>query len=233
MIRTIDLTKIYGETDESKIYANRNINLELTTGEIVVILGQSGSGKTTLMNLLSSLEKPTSGKILYDDIDITKLSGHRLTKFRKENIGFIFQQYYLIPMLTVFENVEICANLVHAGKNYVSKLIDSVGLKGKEKKYPFQLSGGEQQRVAIARALAKKPSVLFCDEPTGALDEDNSKKVLQLISDIQNEYGITLVIVTHNPLIANMADRIIEMNSGMIVSTKENVKNRVISSWEW
>lgn len=233
MIETIDLCKVFGESDENKFYANKNINLKVNDKELLVILGPSGSGKSTFMNLLSTLEKPTSGKILYDGKDISKLKGGNLTKFRKEEIGFIFQQYYLVSMLTVYENIEIAAQLANKDENFIKNIIEEVGLQGKEDKYPFQLSGGEQQRAAIARAIVKTPKVLFCDEPTGALDEENSKKILKLICKIQNQYGITVIMVTHNPIIADVADRVIHMNSGRIVSDKLNEKKKDVDELEW
>lgn len=218
MISVNGVSKIYGEAKESKIYANKDIDLNINEGEFVVILGSSGSGKTTLINMLSTLEKPTEGCIKYNDINVSELSGGRLTRFRKDNIGFIFQQYHLISTLTVFENIEIAASLVKADKQDVYGLINSVNLNGKENKYPYQLSGGEQQRVSIARALAKKPKVLFCDEPTGALDESNGNQVLSLIKNVKDKFKITVIIVTHNPLIAEMADRVITMRDGKIES---------------
>ena len=233
MIETIDLCKVFGESYESKFYANKDINIKINDNELLVILGPSGSGKSTFMNLLSTLEKPTSGKILYNGRDISKLKGSKLTKFRKEEIGFIFQQYHLISMLTVYENIEIAAQLSSNDKNFIYKLIEEVSLKGKENKYPFQLSGGEQQRVAIARAIAKTPKVLFCDEPTGALDEENSKKILKLICKVQKEHGITIIMVTHNPLIADVADRVICMNSGKIISDKLNEVKKDVDELEW
>lgn len=233
MIEIIDLCKVFGESDESKFYANKDINLKINDNELLVILGPSGSGKSTFMNLLSTLEKPTSGRILYDGKDISKLKGSKLTKFRKEEIGFIFQQYHLVPMLTVYENIEITAKLANKDKNFINNLIEEVGLKGKENKYPFQLSGGEQQRVAIARAIAKTPKVLFCDEPTGALDEENSKKILKLICKVQKEYGITIIMVTHNPLFADLADRVIQMNSSRIISDKLNKIKKDVDELEW
>ena len=218
MISVNGVSKIYGETKESKIYANKGIDLSINDGEFVVILGHSGSGKTTLINMLSTLEKPTEGCIKYDDINVSDLSGGRLTRFRKDNIGFIFQQYHLISTLTVFENIEVVASLAKADKQDVYDLINSVNLNGKENKYPYQLSGGEQQRVSIARALVKKPKVLFCDEPTGALDESNGNQVLSLIKKVKDKFNITVIIVTHNPLIAEMADRVVTMCDGKIES---------------
>lgn len=220
------VSKVFGETAESSIYAIKDISLTIYNGELVVILGHSGAGKTTLINVLSTLDLPTSGKIVFNDVDLAKLKGKRLTRFRRENIGYIFQQFHLISTLNVYENIEVAANLARADKHDIYKMISSVNLEGKEKKYPYQLSGGEQQRVAIARALIKKPKVLFCDEPTGALDEDNGRNVLSLIAEIKEAFNVTVIIVSHNPVIAKMADRMITMNNGEILTN--NVKRYVL-----
>ncbi|MCL1791204.1 MAG: ABC transporter ATP-binding protein [Peptococcaceae bacterium] len=221
MIRTKCISKIYGESNESMMYALKDVSITIEDGEVAVILGHSGAGKTTLINVLSALDMPTIGQIIYDDLNITNLKGPQLTKFRRESIGFVFQQFHLVPMLTAYENIEVAANLVKAKRHHIYELIERVNLVGKEGKYPFQLSGGEQQRVAIARALAKKPKVLFCDEPTGALDEENGNKVLTLIGELNAAYKLTIVMVTHNPIIGKMADRMITMKNGMVVTNSK------------
>ena len=210
---------------EEETFALDNISLSVNEGEIMVILGPSGSGKTTLLNCMSGLEKVTKGKISYKDKDITKYSDRKITKFRKKNIGFIFQTYNLLENLNVYENVLVGANL---GKQKLDVLdiIETVGLKRHKNKYMYQLSGGEQQRVSIARAIAKNSKVMFCDEPTGALDEKTGKKVLEALVDINKKYKTTMVIITHNPGIAYIGDRIVRMNSGKIISDETN-KNKM------
>ena len=202
-------------------YALNHIDLELKEGEIIVILGPSGSGKSTLLNLLSGIDIPSRGKIYFNDKRLDKLSDIELTDYRRDYLGFIFQSYHLIPNLTVEENVELGA---HLSKNPldIDEIIEAVGLKEQKQKYPYQLSGGQMQRVAIARSLVKNPKVLFCDEPTGALDEKTGKKVLKLLQNLNQKYHTTIIIVTHNPSIALMANTVITMNSGKIVKVQKN-----------
>ena len=202
-------------------YALNDIDLELKEGEIIVILGPSGSGKSTLLNLLSGIDIPSRGKIYFNDKRLDKLSDIELTDYRKDYLGFIFQSYHLIPNLTVEENVELGA---HLSKNPldIDEIIEAVGLKEQKQKYPYQLSGGQMQRVAIARSLVKNPKVLFCDEPTGALDEKTGKKVLKLLQNLNQKYHTTIIIVTHNPSIALMANTVITMNSGKIIKVQKN-----------
>ncbi len=197
----------------------------------MVILGASGSGKSTLLNVISGLERPESGEIRYDNEDITTFSDNRLTEFRRKNISFIFQQYYLLPHMDVAQNVKMGADL-SANKEYRT-IIEAVGLGNKLHKYPSELSGGEQQRVSVARALAKKPKVLFLDEPTGALDEQTGRQVLDYISRLQTEYGFTIVMVTHNLNIAEMANTVIRMNSGHIseIYTNDTQKTAYEIGW--
>lgn len=213
MIVVREITKSYGNGD-SRFQALKGISLEIKDGDFAVILGASGSGKSTLLNVISGLETPDSGKIFYDSTDITTLSDHERTVFRRENIGFIFQQYYLLSNMSIEKNVRMGADLAK-NKDYRS-IIAAVGLGEKIHKYPSELSGGEQQRVSIARALAKQPKVLFLDEPTGALDEQTGRQVLDYICRLQKEYGFTIVMVTHNQNIAEMATTVIKMNSGKI-----------------
>lgn len=220
LIKTENLTKTY-KAGKNHFTALDKINLEIEEGEIVVILGPSGSGKTTLLNLLSGLDKKTSGKIFYEGKDISRYSDSKMTRFRKKNLGFIFQTYNLLEHLNVYENILV-------GKKLGSKTIDvyevmkTVGLKKHAKKAMYQLSGGEQQRVSIARAIVKNPKVMFCDEPTGALDEKTGKVVLDSLIDINEKYNTTMIIITHNPGIAFIGDRIIRMNSGHIMEEKKN-----------
>ena len=222
MIKVTDLSKVYTVGDVST-YALKNINLTIHKGEIVVLLGQSGSGKSTLLNLLGGLDSPTNGDILINDVSIQELSVKEKTNFRRNNVGFIFQNYNLLPSLTVEENVKLGKQL--SVESYdIDDTLQFVSLESHKKKYPFQLSGGEQQRVSIARAIIKKPGILFCDEPTGALDEDTSKEVLNLIQNLNKEYQTTIVLITHNPHIAKIADRVITLNSGIVVGDKTQEK---------
>ena len=230
MIAVSDLVKSYGN-GENKNQVLKGISLQIAEGEFAVILGASGSGKSTFLNVISGLERPDSGSVVYGTSDITELSDGELTQFRKDNIGFIFQQYYLLPNMTVEKNVRMGAEL--AGNREYQEIINAVGLEDKAKKYPSELSGGEQQRVSVARALAKKPKVLFLDEPTGALDEQTGRQVLDYICRLHNEYGFTVVMVTHNQNIAEMADTVIKMNSGKIseVYTNEMQKTAYEIGW--
>lgn len=219
MIKVKNIIKSYGN-GESRFQVLQSISLEIKKGDFVVILGASGSGKSTFLNIISGLERPDSGQVFYGGIDITALSDDKLTTFRKENIGFIFQQYYLLPNMDVDKNVKMGADLAD-NKDY-KEVIEAVGLGEKLHKYPSELSGGEQQRVSVARALAKKPKVLFLDEPTGALDELTGRQVLDYICKLKNKYGFTIVMVTHNLNIAGMAKTVIKMNSGKISDIYQN-----------
>lgn len=230
MIHAQSIVKYYG-LGESRFQALRGIDIDIEDGESAVILGASGSGKSTLLNILSGLERPDGGSVFYEDEDITALSDSALTRFRRDNIGFVFQQYYLLPGMTVEKNVRMGADL--ASNNEYSDIIKAVGLGDKLAKYPSQLSGGEQQRVAIARAIAKKPKVLFADEPTGALDESTGRQVLDFMLKLQSKLGFTLIMVTHNQNIAQTAKTVIKMNSGRIdsVNKNESVKSAYEIGW--
>lgn len=230
MIEINKIEKSYG-TYENKFQVLKGISAKINDGDFVVILGASGSGKSTFLNVISGLEPPDTGNIKYDDKNITKLSDSDLTAFRRETVGFIFQQYYLLPNMTVEKNVRMGADL--ADKSDYQEIIKSVGLEDKRKKYPSELSGGEQQRVSIARALAKKPKVLFLDEPTGALDEQTGRQVLDYISKLQKEYKFTVVMVTHNLNIAEMANMVIKMNSGQILKVYTNEAQKTAYEIGW
>ncbi len=219
MIEVKEITKSYG-TGESGLQVLKGISLEIKDGDFTVILGASGSGKSTLLNVISGLERPDSGKILYDKTDISAMTDKELTQFRKVTVGFIFQQYYLLPNMSVDKNVKMGADL--AGNKDYKEIIKAVGLGDKLHKFPSELSGGEQQRVSVARALAKKPKVLFLDEPTGALDEQTGRQALDYICKLQKEYGFTIVMVTHNLNIAEMANTVIKMNSGKVSQIYSN-----------
>jgi len=219
-IKLEDVTKIY-ESGEIKTYACKNMNIEIKDGEFIVVLGPSGSGKSTMLNIISGLDTPTSGKISIDKDIISDMTTKELTKFRRNNLGFIFQQYNLLQTLNVSENVEV-GREVGIDPFEIDEVLEQVGLLNQKHKYPYQLSGGEQQRVSIARAVVKKPKIMFCDEPTGALDEETAKEVLSVLKKLNEVYKTTLVIITHNPSIGMMADRIIKLNSAEIVEVIEN-----------
>lgn len=230
MIKVENIYKVYG-SGVSKNEVLKGISLDIEEGDFMVILGASGSGKSTFLNVISGLEPADQGNICYQDQNISKMDDAQLTLFRRNTIGYVFQQYFLIPNLNVDKNVKMGADLAK-NKNY-RKLIEAVGLADKLQKYPYELSGGEQQRVSIARALAKQPQVLYLDEPTGALDEATGRLVLELICKLQKEIGFTMVMVTHNQNIAQMAHSVITMNSGKIVGQTyhENPKSAYEIAW--
>ena len=209
----------------------RGIDLKIDKNEFVVILGASGSGKSTLLNILSGLEKSDSGEVVYDNESISDYSEKQLTKFRKGKIGFVFQQYYLLNNLTVEQNVKVGANLAN-NKEYVD-LIKDLGLEDRLSRYPNELSGGEQQRVSIARALAKKPTVLFLDEPTGALDEETGRKILEYLLKLKDKSHFTMIMVTHNENIAELANKIIHVGSGRVTSIEENRTPKSVEEIGW
>lgn len=230
MIKAREINKFYG-SGESRFQVLKNISLAIEDGDFVVILGASGSGKSTLLNVLSGLERAESGQIFYDDTEITALTDKELTAFRRNKIGFIFQQYYLLQNMNVGKNVKMGADL--AVNSDYKAILKEVGLENKLHKFPSELSGGEQQRVSVARALAKRPEILFLDEPTGALDEDTGRQVLQYISELQKEYGFTIIMVTHNLNIAEMAKTVIRMNNGKVseVYTTQTQKTAYEIGW--
>ena len=226
MIELKGVRKSYGANEVLK-----GIDLGIEEQDYSVILGASGSGKSTLLNILSGLEKPDQGEVLYDGENIASLSESQLTKFRKDNIAFIFQQYYLLQELTVEQNVKMGAHLAK-NQDYLP-IIEAMGLKEKLHQYPSELSGGEQQRVAIARALAKKPKVLFLDEPTGALDEATGRQILSYIAQMKKELGFTLVMVTHNEHIAQLANTVVRVNSGQIQDIVVNEEPKSVEEIGW
>ena len=226
MIELKGVRKSYGANEVLK-----GIDLRIEKQDYLVILGASGSGKSTLLNILSGLEKPDQGEVLYDGANISSLSESQLTKFRKDHIAFIFQQYYLLQELTVEQNVKLGAHLAK-NQDYLP-IIEAMGLKEKIHQYPSELSGGEQQRVAIARALAKKPKVLFLDEPTGALDEATGRQILSFIAQMKKELGFTLVMVTHNEHIAQLANTVVRVNSGQIKDITVNEEPKRVEEIGW
>ncbi|MCL2234701.1 MAG: ABC transporter ATP-binding protein [Firmicutes bacterium] len=230
MIEVRNLTKTY-DNGESKLFALNDVSFNIEKGEFVVILGASGSGKSTLLNTVSGLEKADSGSIFYGEREISIFTDKELTAFRKETVGFVFQAYYLLPNLNVVGNVKMGASL--SGNKEIESIVEAVGLKGKENRFPRQLSGGEQQRVSIARALAKNPKVLFCDEPTGALDEETGRLILEYLLKIQKEQGLTIVMVTHNSNFATLATKVVTMNSGKILDITTNENPLPLSEIRW
>lgn len=225
------VSKIY-KRNETENHALDNIDLSIKEGEIVIILGPSGSGKSTMLNLLSGIDYTSKGKIYFKGNLLSRLSEKELTVYRKNYLGFIFQSYNLIPNLTVKENIELGARLSKRPLN-IKQIIKAVGLEHQASKYPYQLSGGQMQRVAIARALVKNPQVLFCDEPTGALDEKTGKNVLAKLQQINKQYHTTMIIVTHNPSIADMGNTVIRMNSGKIDKIIHNKEVKEASDLRW
>ena len=220
------------KTGNTTTHALDGVSFDIQKGEVIVILGPSGSGKSTMLNVLSGIDTPTSGKVMYIDDEIGKFTDKELTKYRRENLGFIFQSYNLIPNLTIYENVELGSHLSDNPLD-IDELLEVVGLLDMKNKFPYQLSGGQMQRVAIARAVAKNPNVLFCDEPTGALDEKMGKQTLKLIQEINKKYKTTVIIVTHNPSIANLGNTVIKMNSGKVVDIHKNENIMDASNIRW
>lgn len=228
-----NVSKTY-KTGESEFKALKNIDLELNKGEFVVILGPSGAGKSTLLNLIGGMDTPTEGNIKIDGEEISKYTESKLSEYRAENIGFIFQFYNILPTLTVLENVELVKDIVKNG-NDSKEAIKAVGLEQHMNKFPNQLSGGEQQRVSIARAIAKNPKLLLCDEPTGALDSKTGVEVLKLLKKQcdGNNGANTVIIVTHNSLFADIADTVIRVKNGEIESVTKNENPKNIDEVKW
>ena len=226
-----NVIKTYG-SGEGTIHALSGIDFGINKGEFCVLLGSSGAGKTTLLNMLGGMDTITSGKITFDGKEISKLKKKGLVDYRRHDVGFVFQFYNLIPNLTALENVEIAAQLCN-NPIPAEEALKMVGLSERMNNFPSQLSGGEQQRVAIARAIAKNPRLLLCDEPTGALDYVTGKAVLKLLHDLSVERDMTVIIITHNQAIAPMADRIIRIKSGKIISNEINDNVLPIESIEW
>jgi putative ABC transport system ATP-binding protein len=217
---------------EAEVHALRGVDLEIGAGEFIVLLGPSGSGKSTLLNLLGGLDTPSSGSIRFKDHNLSGASEAELTRYRREHVGFVFQFYNLIPALTARENVSLVIDIAPSGMPPAEALA-WVGLAERLDHFPSQLSGGEQQRVAIARAIAKKPAVLLCDEPTGALDYETGKLVLEVIARINAELGTTAVIITHNAAIAGMADRVLKLGDGHIVGEERPARRLAPSEITW
>lgn len=226
-----NVCKIY-ENGSKKTYALNDISFEISKGEFVVVLGQSGAGKSTLLNILGGIDFLSTGEILVNGSSLAKMKENELAVYRAEEIGFIFQFYNLIPTLTVYENVALMKDIKDDILDPIV-ILERVGLKNHAKKFPNQLSGGEQQRVSIARAISKNPEILLCDEPTGALDSETGCKVLQLIQDVCREYQKTAIIVTHNSNIAKVADKVIRLRNGKIIDISVNESPAEIKDVEW
>ena len=226
-----NLKKFYGQ-DENKVEVLRGINCGIEKSEICVMLGPSGSGKSTLLNLIGGIETIDEGDIVVGDVDLGKLSNKDLTLYRRNTLGFVFQFYHLVPNLTVKENIESGAYLSKKPIS-VDELLKTLGLEEHQNKYPNQLSGGQQQRTAIGRALAKNPSLLLCDEPTGALDYKTSKDILELLEKINEKYKTTIIVVTHNDAIKNMAHRDMRLRDGQIIKNKINETRTKAEDLEW
>ena len=220
------------DSGETKIRALDEASFFVKEGELAVILGSSGAGKTTALNILGGMDTPTSGKVLVDGKDISQYKKKQLTGYRRTDIGFVFQFYNLVPNLTALENVELAAQVCKNSLD-AEMTLDKVGLGERKGNFPSQLSGGEQQRVAIARALAKNPKLLLCDEPTGALDYNTGKQILQLLQDTCRKDNITVLLITHNSALAPMADRLIRFKSGKVVEITENLNPIPIAEIEW
>lgn len=222
----------YYQMGETKIKANDSISFDIDKGGFVVILGPSGAGKSTVLNILGGMDYPSEGRIMVDGTNIAEFTPKQLTHYRRLDVGFVFQFYNLVPNLTARENVELAAQISNRALD-AAEVLDAVGLKERMTNFPAQLSGGEQQRVAIARALAKRPKLLLCDEPTGALDYETGKQVLKLLQDTCRETGTTVVVITHNQAIAPMANRVIEINNAQVRSIYENDYPMPVSEIEW
>ncbi len=221
---------------EVTVHALRGLDLAVTRGEFIVLLGPSGSGKTTTLNLVGGLDRPSSGRLVVDGEDITSFKESRLTEYRRKKVGFVFQFFNLIPTLTALENVEFALALSRHGKSLNSQARDflaMVGLQDRADHFPSQLSGGEQQRVAIARALANHPPLLLCDEPTGNLDVDTGRQVLQALRDVNRNENATVLLVTHNTSIAAMANRVVRLHNGMVDREEINPEPRPVADLAW
>ena len=225
------LTKIY-QMGEVQVQALRGVDLDLYTGEFVVLLGPSGSGKSTLLNILGGLDSPTSGTVRYGDHDLSIYDDATLTRYRREHVGFVFQFYNLIPSLTARENVALVTEIANNPMT-PEEALSLVGLGQRLDHFPTQMSGGEQQRVAIARAVAKRPQVLLCDEPTGALDFQTGVLVLEVLARVNSELGTTTAVITHNAVIAAMADRVVYISDGQISRIERNTEKKAASELHW
>lgn len=226
-----NVNKIY-QSGDVKVHALKDVSFQIEQGEICVIVGQSGAGKTTLLNILGGMDTLTDGRIFLDGVEVSAFKKKELANYRRNDIGFVFQFYNLIPNLTALENVEIASQLCKEPLDPAT-ILEEVGLEERMNNFPAQLSGGEQQRVAIARALAKNPKLLLCDEPTGALDYQTGKAILKLLQDASRKNGMTVLIITHNSALTAMADRVIRVKSGTIAEVHKNQEIIPVEQIEW
>ncbi|MEM1231565.1 MAG: ABC transporter ATP-binding protein [Pseudomonadota bacterium] len=229
--RTREITKVYGE-GPAAVHALRGVDLDVPRGELVVLLGASGSGKSTLLNILGGLDRPTSGQACFFEQELTALSDAALTRYRREHVGFVFQFYNLMPSLTARENVELVTEIAESPMP-AEEALSLVGLADRADHFPTELSGGEPQRVAIARAVAKRPTVLFCDEPTGALDSSTGRQVLRVLSNVNENLGTTVLIITHAAATAQLAHRVIAMADGAVRELAVNDERRAPEEIQW
>lgn len=232
MFITVENLKKSYQAGESKNEVLKGVGLTLEKGEVGVILGPSGSGKSTLMNIIGGVDRADSGSIQVDGLEITALNDDELTDYRRDSVGFIFQFYNLVPNLTVVENIEVVSNISKSPLN-MDTVLKAVGLETKKRSFPRQLSGGEQQRVAIARAIVKNPQLLLCDEPTGALDYETSRGVLSLLQKINRDFGSTILMITHNTAIGDMANKVYKLRGGEIVETVQHDETVAAERIEW
>ncbi|MEN8076414.1 ABC transporter ATP-binding protein [Clostridioides difficile] len=230
-IKIKDLYKKY-KVGETEVIANNGISFSIEKGEFVVILGPSGAGKSTVLNILGGMDNCDEGEIIVDELNISKFNNKELTKYRRDDVGFVFQFYNLVQNLTAKENVELATQISKNALD-VDKTLELVGLNNRKNNFPSQLSGGEQQRVSIARAVAKNPKLLLCDEPTGALDYNTGKQVLKTLQDTCRKMGTTVIVITHNSAIAQMADRVIKINDAKVRSVEINSNPLSVENIEW
>ncbi len=231
VFRTSGVTKVY-DTGEVKVYALAGVDLELYRGELTVLLGPSGSGKSTLLNILGGLDHATEGRVWFEDTELTNMAERGLTRYRRDHVGFVFQFYNLVPSLTARENVQLVTDVARDPMP-AEEALELVGLGKRMDHFPSEMSGGEQQRVAIARAIAKRPQILLCDEPTGALDSTTGVQVLEVLRDINERFGTTTVVITHNAEIQRMAHRVIFFQDGKISETRVNDARIAPSEIAW
>ena len=231
VFRLRDVTRTY-RVGTTEVHALRGVDLDLERGELLVLLGASGSGKSTLVNIMGGLDRPSSGSVRYHDLELSEASDAELTRFRRDSVGFVFQFYNLVPGLTALENVQLVTELAPEPMP-AREALERVGLGDRVDHFPAQLSGGEQQRVAIARAIAKRPEVLLCDEPTGALDSATGVVVLEALAEANHDLGTTTVVITHNAVIARMADRVIRLSNGEIAGIETNERRADPADLSW
>lgn len=227
-----NVTKTYGEPP-AEVRALDDVSVDIPAGKFIVVLGASGSGKSTLLNMLGGMDTPTSGTLLFNGTDISNYSAKQLTKFRKNEVGFVFQSYNLLSDLTAKENVEFSTEIAGIPREYATEALEKVGLGDRLDHYPAQLSSGQQQRVSIARGLAKRPAVLLCDEPTGALDFQTGIKVLEVLHQLHRENNTSIIVITHNQDIANIADLVLTMRSGKIIDIESNANPLSPAEVKW